>query len=141
MLFTLGALVRWCVGGLWCSGLSRGYMHLKKASTGRGHLLTLSTQRALWQKHLQFFSTGGLETVFKSERLRFPSSLPLIDVSVGRGRPALPHSHARSPARSLAASSGSSLFQSAWLQRHACEPACSVPHKATEWELALVRVV
>eukprot|EP00241_Pyramimonas_parkeae_P016477 CAMPEP_0114327318 /NCGR_PEP_ID=MMETSP0059-20121206/30232_1 /TAXON_ID=36894 /ORGANISM="Pyramimonas parkeae, Strain CCMP726" /LENGTH=522 /DNA_ID=CAMNT_0001456427 /DNA_START=283 /DNA_END=1851 /DNA_ORIENTATION=- len=61
------------------SGLSRGYMHLKKASTGRGHLLTLSTQRALWQKHLQFFSTGGLETVFKSERL-----LPLIDGEAGQ---------------------------------------------------------
>lgn len=44
------------------TGLPRGFLHLRLAPSGTGRLLTLSTQRTLWQNHLRFFQSGGLRT-------------------------------------------------------------------------------
>jgi hypothetical protein len=44
------------------TGLPRGFLHLRLAPSGTGRLLTLSTQRTLWQTHLHFFQSGGLST-------------------------------------------------------------------------------
>mmetsp|Transcript_22447 Transcript_22447/g.31205 ORF Transcript_22447/g.31205 Transcript_22447/m.31205 type:complete len:479 (+) Transcript_22447:128-1564(+) len=42
------------------TGYPRGYIHLRTATTGRGVLFTLSTQRTLWDAQLAFFLSNGL---------------------------------------------------------------------------------
>eukprot|EP00240_Pyramimonas_obovata_P015986 CAMPEP_0118923172 /NCGR_PEP_ID=MMETSP1169-20130426/1798_1 /TAXON_ID=36882 /ORGANISM="Pyramimonas obovata, Strain CCMP722" /LENGTH=283 /DNA_ID=CAMNT_0006864123 /DNA_START=190 /DNA_END=1037 /DNA_ORIENTATION=- len=46
------------------TGMPRGYMRLWNAPFGRGNVLTLSTQRVLWQAHLRFYADKGLHEVF-----------------------------------------------------------------------------